>query len=146
KKWEKIMLRKSRRYPKKEVEFLGCELKGTAIATLMAAFPTVLERVNKWDMEIENARYFSKEIGKLGLTQLGEKPHNHDLMFFKSKVLYEIAGRHKKGRFFLYKELKKRGIVGIKPGLTKNFKLSTYLLKRDEIKRVIDAFKEIVDL
>ena len=145
KKWEKIVLRRSERYPEKEVEFLGCELRGTAIATLMAAFPTVLERVKKWDKEIEKARYFSKEVEKLGLKQLGEKPHNHDLMFFKAPVFYEISKRHKKGRFFLYKELKKRGIVGIKPGLTKNFKLSTYQLNKEELKKIIDAFVEIAE-
>ncbi len=145
KKWEKIVLRKSKRYPQKEVEFLGCELRGTAIATLMAAFPTVVERVEKWADEVEKARYFSRELERLGLKQLGEKPHNHDLMFFEAPVLYEISKRHKKGRFFLYKELKKRGIVGIKPGLTKNFKLSTYGLKKQELKVVVDAFKDVIE-
>ena len=61
----------------------------------------------------------------------------------ETKVFYEISREHKKGRFFLYKELKKRGIAGIKPGLTRNFKLSTYGFKKDELKRIIDAFKEI---
>ncbi|MEA3254857.1 MAG: O-phospho-L-seryl-tRNA:Cys-tRNA synthase [Candidatus Altiarchaeota archaeon] len=145
-KWGKTVLRRSGRYPQKEVEFLGCELRGTAIATLMAAFPAVLERVKKWDREIEKARYFSKEVEKSGLKQLGEKPHNHDLMFFEAPVLYEISKRHKKGRFFLYKELKKRGIMGIKPGLTKNFKLSTYQLNKEELKKIINAFVEISDL
>jgi len=146
KKWKKIMLRKSEKYQRKEVEFLGCELRGTAIATLMASFPTVLERVKKWDKEVKKARYFSRELEKLGLRQLGEKPHNHDLLFFEAPIFYEISKRHKKGRFFLYKELKKRGIIGIKPGLTKNFKLSTYQLNKDELKKIIDAFVEIADL
>jgi len=45
----------------------------------------------------------------------------------------------------LQKELKSRGIMGIKPGLTKFFKLSTYLLTTDEIGAVADAFFEIYE-
>lgn len=41
---------------------------------------------------------------------------------------------------------KKRGIVGIKPGLTKNFKLSTYNLGDDELKAVVCAFEEIIKI
>jgi len=67
-------------------------------------------------------------------------------MFFESQKLFEISQKHKQGRFFLYSELKKQGIIGIKPGLTKNFKLSTYALSDEEIKKVIDAFGEIVKL
>lgn len=145
KKFEKIMLRKSTKYKQKEIEFLGSELRGTAVATLIASFPEVKERIKDWNKEVEKARYFSRELEKLGLNQLGEKPHNHDLLFFEAPVLYEISKKHKKRGFFLYYELKKRGIGGIKPGLTKNFKLSTYLLTKEEIERVILAFREIIE-
>jgi Sep-tRNA:Cys-tRNA synthetase len=67
-------------------------------------------------------------------------------MFFESKKLYEISKRHKDGAFFLYKELKKRGIWGIKPRLTKQFKLSTFALNEDELKKVVTAFKEVIKL
>ncbi|MFH1838156.1 MAG: hypothetical protein ABH808_01515 [Candidatus Kuenenbacteria bacterium] len=74
----------------------------------------------------------------------GEKPHQHDLMFFESDKLFEISQKDKRGRYFLYQELKKRGIWGIKPGLTKNFKLSTFSASKEELKKVINAFAEIL--
>ncbi len=145
KKWEKIMLRKSKRYPKIEIEFLGSELRGTAIATLMASFPAVAERVNNWGKEVEKVQWFSKEMEKLGLKQAGDKPHKHDLLFFKADPFYKISLKHSRGRFFLYHELKKRGITGIKPGLTKHFKISTYGIPKEKLQHVINAFKEILD-
>ncbi len=75
---------------------------------------------------------------------MGDRPHGHDLMFFKSQVLYEISKTAKKGRYFLYRELKKRDIFGIKPGLTRQFKLSCYQLPREDLKAVISAFEEII--
>jgi Sep-tRNA:Cys-tRNA synthetase len=145
KKWEKIMLRKSKIYPEKEIKFLGSELRGTAITTLMASFSEVSERVEKWQEEIEKVQWFSEEMEKLGLKQLGEKPHQHDLMCFKTEPFYEISKKHSKGRFFLYSELKKRGISGIMPGLTKMFKLSTFEISKKELEKVIEAFKEILE-
>jgi len=128
----------------KEVEFLGCTARGVPLLTLMASFDHVKERVKQWGQEVKKARWFSGEMEKLGIVQLGEKPHNHDLMFFESEVLYEISKRAKKGRYFLYRELKKRRIHGIKPGLTKHFKLSTYLVPEEDLETVIKAFEEIV--
>jgi len=144
KEWEKIILRKSKYFPNKEVEMLGCSSRGPSIITLIASFPVVKERIKHWDEEVEKARYFSREMEKLGLKQLGEKPHNHDLMFFEAKPIYEISKKHKKRGYFLYHELKKRGIGGIKPGLTKNFKVSTYQLTKKEIDRVVKAFEDII--
>ncbi len=144
KKWEKPLLRRSDRYPEKSVEFLGCELRGSAIATLMGSFPAVVERVKNWSREVENSRYFIDKIEEIdGIKQLGVRPTGHDLNFLETRVFYEISKRHKRRGFFLYRELKKRGITGIKPGMTKNFKLSTYQLKKEELKIVINAFEEI---
>jgi len=67
-------------------------------------------------------------------------------MSFESEAYYRISGRHKKGRFFLYSELKDRGITGLKPGITKNFKVSTYGLTDEELQRVIHAFTEIAKI
>ncbi len=139
-----MILRKSEKYPAKEVELLGCTARGVTIMTLIASFPYVRERIKRWDEEVEKARYFSERIGELGILQLGEKPHNHDLMFFESEVLYNISKKVKGGRFFLYRELKKRRIHGIKPGLTRYFKLSTYGLRKEEIEYVINSFEEII--
>ncbi len=143
--WEEIVLRKSKKYRNKEVEMLGCTARGATIITLMASFPHVKERVKRWDREVEKARYFASKMEELGIRQLGDKPHNHDLMFFHAENLYEISKKAKKGRFFLYHELKGRKIHGIKPGLTRYFKLSTYGLSYEEIDYVINAFAEILE-
>jgi Sep-tRNA:Cys-tRNA synthetase len=66
-------------------------------------------------------------------------------MFFESKGLYEISKKAKGGRYFLYKELKKRRIHGIKAGLTKNFKLSTYMVEKGQLEIVLGAFREIFE-
>lgn len=113
--------------------------------TLMASFPAVRERIKHWDEEVQKARRFSSEMEKLGPIQLGEKPHNHDLMFFEAPPLFKISEKHKKKGFFLYQALKARGIGGIKAGRTKIFKVSTYLLTNGEIDKVIQAFSEIIE-
>jgi Sep-tRNA:Cys-tRNA synthetase len=129
----------------KEIELLGCTVRGAPLLTLMASFPSVSERVAHWPDEVDKARWFSAEMEKLGLIQQGERPHNHDLMFFLAENLYEISQKAKKGRYFLYKDLKERGISGIKPGLTRQFKLSTFGLGRDELEKVLKAFADIID-
>jgi Sep-tRNA:Cys-tRNA synthetase len=139
------LLRKSGRYKVKEVEFLGCTARGVTVMALIASFPYLLKRIKQWDREVNKARWFASKMEEMGIEQLGDKPHNHDLMFFESKKLYEISKRAKGGRYFLYKELKKRRIHGIKPGLTKYFKLSTYMVPRDELEVVLSAFNEILE-
>lgn len=128
----------------KEVELLGCTVRGAPLLTLMASFPAVVKRISHWPDEVDKARWFAAEMEKLGLIQQGERPHNHDLMFFLAENLYEISQTAKKGRYFLYRDLLKRGICGIKPGLTRQFKLSTFGLSRDELVRVLNAFDEII--
>ncbi len=138
------IFRRSKLVPNKELEMLGCTLRGAGVLTMMASFPHVVERTKHWGEEVEKARWFANEMEKLGMILMGDRPHNHDLMFFKSEVLYEISQTAKKGRYFLYRELKKRKIFGIKPGLTRQFKLSTYLLAREDLETVLDAFEEII--
>ena len=142
--YAKVIFRKSELAPKKELELLGCTLRGAGIVTMMASFPHVVERVKHWDEEVEKARWFASEMEKMGLVLQGDRPHSHDLMFFKSDVLYEISKTAKKGRYFLYRDLKKRNIFGIKPGLTRQFKLSTYLLSEDDLQTVLDSFEDII--
>ncbi|MDF0592139.1 O-phospho-L-seryl-tRNA:Cys-tRNA synthase [Methanotrichaceae archaeon M04Ac] len=138
------IFRRSKLVPNKELEMLGCTLRGAGIMTMMASFPAVVARTKLWDEEVEKARWFAGEMEKLGMDLMGDRPHGHDLMFFKSQVLYEISKTAKKGRYFLYRELKKRDIFGIKPGLTRQFKLSCYQLPREDLKAVISAFEEII--
>ena len=129
----------------KEIELLGCTVRGAPLLTLMASFPAVVERVARWQEEVDKARWFSSEMEKLGMIQQGERPHNHDLIFFLAENLYEISQKAKKGRYFLYRDLKERGISGIKPGLTRQFKLSTFGLEREELEKVLQAFADIID-
>jgi Sep-tRNA:Cys-tRNA synthetase len=139
------VFRKSPTNPNKEIEFLGCTARGATLMTLIASFPKVVERTGRWDEEVAKARWFSGKLEDLGLIQMGDRPHNHDLMFFEAPVFYEISRKVKKGRYFLYRELKARRIHGIKAGLTKYFKLSTYDVEKEDLAFVADSFAEIID-
>jgi len=144
KKWEDIVLRKSQAYRNKEIELLGCTLRGVPLITLMASFPYVQERVLHWDEQVPKAQWFSAELEKLGFKQLGEKPHRHDLLYFETPILYDISRHVRERGYFLYKELKERGIWGPQPGLTKAFKVSTFAADRKQLGFVIDSFKTIL--
>jgi Sep-tRNA:Cys-tRNA synthetase len=139
------VLQRSTHAPSKEVELLGCSARGVAMLTLMASFPSVVQRVTTWEHEVEQVQWFARELEQLGLKPLGETPHNHDLLFIETPIFYQISQQHPKKRFFLYRALKQRGISGIKAGLTRNFKVSTYRLSKSELERVIFAFKDIIE-
>ncbi|MDA0524992.1 O-phospho-L-seryl-tRNA:Cys-tRNA synthase [Methanococcoides alaskense] len=139
-----IIFRKSPTNKNKEIELLGCTARSGTLMTMIASFPEVVKRTRNWDNEVADARWFSEKLEALGLIQLGQKPHNHDLMFFEAPNLYEISTRVKKGRYFLYKELKSRNIHGIKAGLTKFFKLSTFEVGRENLSYIVDSFDEII--
>lgn len=134
-----------RGFTKKEVALFGCSpVFGAPVATLMASFPAVVERVKHWDEEVKKARYFVNEIEKIeGFHQMGVKPKQHTLMNIESLPFHEVAEKHKRKGYFLYHELKKRRIVGLHPGMSKNFKINTYGLKWEQIKYVASAFKDI---
>ena len=144
KKWEEVVLRKSGTYSNKEVELLGCTLRGTPLVTLMASFPSVAERVQHWGEQVSKAQWFSSELEKLGFHQLGEKPHRHDLLHFETPILYDISKKVRERGYFLYKELKERGIWGLQPGLTKAFHLSTFAATKEQLQFVINSFKSIL--
>ena len=143
--YARIIFRPSATKKNKEVELLGCTVRGAPLITLMASFPIVVERVGRWPEELENARWFSREMEKMDLFQVGDRPHNHDLMFFLTERLYQISQTAKGGRYFLYREMKDKGVCGIKPGLTRQFKLSTYGLGRPELEVVLNALSEIIE-
>jgi len=145
KKWEQIVLRKSAKHRNKDVELLGCTVRGVPLMTLMASFPCVKERANRWDEQVSEAQWFSAELEKLGFIQLGDKPHRHDLLHFDAPVLYEISKRVRERGYFLYKELKERGIWGPQPGLARSFKLSTFAADRQQLGFVVDSFKAILN-
>ncbi|MDD5111555.1 MAG: O-phospho-L-seryl-tRNA:Cys-tRNA synthase [Candidatus Altiarchaeota archaeon] len=143
--WVKQVFLPSVKYAAKPLEILGCSTRGSSTLALMASFPKVKERVKHWDKEVENARWLSGQLEGIGIRQLGVKPTEHDLNFYESDVLYRISETHKKKNFYLYSELKDRGIVGIKAGLTKNFKFSAYGKTREQVEHIAWAFKDIVE-
>ena len=142
---EDVLVRSSR-FPEKELYLLGCPVLGVALATLMASFPHVVERVARWPEEVRKARWLVEQMERIeGVRQLGVRPKEHTLICFETPGFYEISKRHKRKGFFLYDELKARGIVGIQPGLTRRIKLNTYGLTGEEVERVALAFQEIAE-
>lgn len=144
--WAETILKRSPRHAKKEIEMLGCTSRGAPIATLMASFPHVIERVGKWNEEVKLSRNFVSKLEEIdGINQLGIKLTNHDLVRFDTPILHEISKIHPRKGFFLYEELKMRKIVGIKRGQTAWFKCSTYGMSKDQRDYIADSFKEIVE-
>ena len=144
--WTDKILERSKRHQVKELEMLGCTSRGAPIATLMASFPHVIDRVNSWEYEVKKTRKFVKSMEEIeGVTQIGVKPTKHDLVRFETPGFHKIAEKHPRKGFFLYEELKKRNIVGIKRGQTKWFKCSVYGFTKDQIKYISDSFKEIAE-
>lgn len=136
-----------RAFTKKELAMFGCSpVYGLPVITLMASFPKVVERVKHWNEEVEKARWFVREMEKIeGVQLIGERPKNHTLMHFESPAFHSIAKKHKKRGYFLYHELKRRGVFGVQAGMTKNFKVNIYGLTWDELERVAYAFKDIAE-
>lgn len=144
--YAEAVLQLSKRYGVKEIEMLGCTSRGAPVATLMASFPYVVERVKDWDLEVDKTRYFVGQMEEIdGIVQVGTRPKEHDLIRFETPVLDEIAQKHPRRGFFLYEELKKRNIVGIKRGQTKWFKCSIYGFSEEQIDYIANSFKEIVE-
>lgn len=144
--WADNLLKRSERHAVKEIEMLGCTSRGAPIATLMASLPYVTERVENWDEEVKITRNFVDKMEKLGgVKQIGVKPTEHDLLRFETPVFDEIAQKHPRRGFFLYEELKKRNIVGIKRGQTRWFKCSVYGFSREQVDYIADSFAQIVN-
>jgi Sep-tRNA:Cys-tRNA synthetase len=143
----KKLFKKSQYNKNKEIELLGCTSRGAPIMTLMASFPEIVRRSQpeEWAKEVELAQMFIKRLEKTGEFKLfGQNPHQHDLMFLEAPGFFKISEKTKKGRFFLYNELKEKKIHGIKPGLTKNFKISTYNVEKENLNFIADTFEEIL--
>jgi len=142
---EKV-IRSSKEYKVKPIEILGCSARGSSTIALMASFPFVKERVKHWGEEVKKARWFSAQMEALGdIEQLGDSPHNHDLIRFETPAFDRIAQKHRRRGYFLYEELLERKIAGVKAGKTKAFDLSTYQLTNEQLKYIIDSFKDIIE-
>ncbi|OPY25375.1 MAG: O-phospho-L-seryl-tRNA:Cys-tRNA synthase [Methanobacterium sp. PtaU1.Bin242] len=143
--WAEAVLKRSAKHAVKEIEMLGCTSRGAPVATLMASLPLVMERVKKWDLEVQKTRDFVGKLEKLGgVKQIGIKPTEHDLVRFETPIFDKIAQNHPRRGFFLYEELKKRRIIGIKRGQTRWFKCSVYGFTQEQVDYISRAFAEIV--
>lgn len=152
--WAKRAFKKStilpewsgRAFGKKILNLVGCSVGGIALISSMYSFPHVVERVKKWDEELEKVRWFIEEMEKLDdIMLIGERPHKHHLLHFETPIFWEISKHHKKKGFFLANEMIQRGIVGLHRGLSKHVKLSVYGLSWDEVRKVRDAFYEVTE-
>lgn len=142
--WVDLILKKSDKHHVKELEMLGCTSRGAPIATLMASFPYLIERVNNWDVELQKTLYFVSEMEKIsGVKQVGVRPKEHDLVRFETPFFHRIADKHPRKGFYLYEELKKRNIVGIKRGQTQWFKCSVYGFSQEQVHYIANSFAEI---
>lgn len=136
-----------RSFGHKTLTLLGCPgVYGAPLATLMSSFPHVASRATPgaWQNELDNARHVTSQLERIeGVERLGASPQEHTLMQFETPS-FEAAARHapKKG-FFLYNELKARGIVGLFPGMVKSMKLNTYGLSREQAEHVASSFVDI---
>jgi Sep-tRNA:Cys-tRNA synthetase len=141
------LFKKSQYNKNKEIELLGCTSRGAPIMTLMASFSEIVRRSQpeEWAKEVALAQMFIKRLEETGEFKLfGQNPHQHDLMFFEAPGFFKISEKTKKGRFFLYNELKEKKIHGIRPGLTKNFKISTYGVGKENLNFIADTFEDIL--
>jgi Sep-tRNA:Cys-tRNA synthetase len=82
-----------------------------------------------------------EKIGEI--TQIGVRPTEHDLVRFETPVFHHISEKHPRRGFFLYEELKKRNIVGIKRGQTQWFKCSVYGFTSQQVEYIARSFQEI---
>ncbi len=136
-----------RKFGIKEVNLLGCTVMGAPLIAMMAGFPYVKERVNNFPEELEKVNFFVKEFLRIdGNKILSELPRKHTLTRVDTKNTFgEVAKKSRKKGYFLYEALKKRGIVGITPGITTEWKLNTYGLSWEQIKYLTNAFLEIAE-
>ncbi|HID60913.1 MAG TPA: O-phospho-L-seryl-tRNA:Cys-tRNA synthase [Hadesarchaea archaeon] len=134
-----------RAFLKKDVYLFGCPpVFGAPVATLMASFPHVVERVKHWDEEVEKIRWLVNELERIkDFHQLGERPRQHTLVTFETPSFHKVAKKHSRKGFFLYEELKKKKIAGVHAGMTKMIKLNSYGLTKEQLQKVADAFQDI---
>ncbi|MFC1790366.1 O-phospho-L-seryl-tRNA:Cys-tRNA synthase [Patescibacteria group bacterium] len=134
-----------RKFGVKEVELLGCTVMGGPLVAMMASFPKVEERVRSWDEEVKKSNYFINQFLRIkGNEVLSEMPRKHTLTKVNTiKSFGKIAKTNKRKGYFLYDALRKRGVIGLFPGATNQWKLNTYGLTWDQVKYLANTFLEI---
>jgi Sep-tRNA:Cys-tRNA synthetase len=129
----------------KEVEMMGCTLMGVTLMGMMASFPHVRERVQRWGQELENAHRVTAALRAIeGTRILSEFPRKHTLTRVDTVNSFDrVAQKHKKRGFFFTSALRERGIAGLIPGATKVWKYNTYGLTHVQIESLAVAFTDI---
>jgi len=136
-----------RKFGIKETYLLGCTVMGAPLAGMMASFPRVKERVKCWNEEVKRSNFFIDEFLKIdGSEVISEMPRKHTLTKVNTTNSFDkVAKTHKKKGYFLTKELSKKGVTGIFPGATREYKFNVYGLSWDQIRYLADTFKEIAE-
>ncbi len=136
-----------RKFGIKEVGILGCSLMGAPIVGLLASFPKVKARVERFDEELANSKIVVEALRSIEGTKIvSEHPRKHTLTRIDTTGSFDlIAQTHKKRGFFLSSALGKKGITGIIPGATKVWKFNTYGMTRKQAEYVADAYLEIAE-
>lgn len=131
----------------KQVGILGCSLMGDPVVGLIASFPKVKERVLHFDEELANHKIVTDALLSIEGTKISsEYPRRHTLTRVDTSGSFDVAAQsHKKRGFFLSSALSKRGICGIMPGVTKQWKFNTYGLTKKQAEYTADAFLEIAE-
>jgi Sep-tRNA:Cys-tRNA synthetase len=134
-----------RQFGVKEVELLGCTLMGATIMGMMASFPRVKERVNRWQEELANGKIVVEALRAIeGSAILSEYPRKHTLTRVDTRGSFDRAAQtHKKRGYFFTSALADKGIGGLIPGATKVWKFNTYGLTWQQCEYLASAFTEI---
>lgn len=131
----------------KEVGIIGCSLMGAPIIGLLASFPTVKERVNRFDEELANSKIVIDALKSIeGTKILSEYPRKHTLTRLDTSESFDVVAKtHKKRGFFLSSALSKKGITGIIAGATKVWKINTYGMTKKQAEYVAETYLEIAE-
>jgi len=127
--------------------FMGCPpVYGAPLITLMASFPTLVQRTQQdyVEEESEKANYVIEQIQKIAdLKVLGKLPKIHPLTNVETPCFKKVAETHKRRGFFLRDEFKERGILGLLPGISQEIKFNTFGLSWSQVKHFANSFLEI---
>jgi Sep-tRNA:Cys-tRNA synthetase len=136
-----------RSWPGKYCNFLGCpSVYGAPLATLMASFPAVVERClpKNAEEEVKKVNFLVGEILKIeDFAVQGVLPKEHPLMKVMTPGFAKVSETHPRKGFFVREEFKKRGIIGMAPGISKSMKINTFGLTWEQVRLVAWAFKDI---
>jgi len=126
---------------------MGCTLMGVTLVGLMASFPAVKERVKNWDTELKHSNIITDALLSVEGTKIeSDSPREHTLTRVNTiESFNKVAETHKKRGYFLSKDLKKRGVVGVIPGSTMVWKYNTFGLTDKQTEHVADSFRGIAE-